>query len=122
MSMSSKTFFAKMLGLLPTTQKEYNDSIEKYGHLLETVVIEDVFMPQIITLLSKNEEKELLEEMFSFFEEVSMDADDDLRNTFLVTVMEVLGNDKVILQVARSYMSKKTYTLQIEADKGLGRL
>ena len=122
MSMNAQTFFKKMLELLPTTQKGYNESIEEYGQLLETVVIEDVFMPEVIALLSKNEETKLLEEMFEFFEEVSINADEDLRSTFLVTVMEILGNEKSIIETSRSYMGEKTYSLQIEADKGLGRI
>lgn len=122
MSMNAQTFFAKILELLPNTQKGYNESIQEYGQLLETVVIEDVFMPEVIALLSSNENTKLLEEIFEFFEEVSVNADEDLRSTFLVTVMEVLGNEKSILEISRCYMGQKTYNLQIEADKGLGRI
>lgn len=122
MSINSKEFFNKMLEFLPATVYEYNNSIEEYGELLETIVIEDVFMPEIIKLLNKNENIKLLEEMFAYFEEVSNSEDKDLLNTFSVTVLEVLGNDKAILKTAQIYMGKKTYQLQIEADKGLGRI
>lgn len=46
----------------------------------------------------------------------------NLLNNFIVTALEILGNDEKILKTARKYMGKKTYDLQIEADRGLGRL
>lgn len=70
-------------------------------------------MPEIIKQIKKNENLKLLEQMFEFFEEVAYFGDEDLLNTFSVTVLEVLGNDKAILQTAREYMEQKTYNLQI---------
>lgn len=122
MSIKSKEFFSKMLEFLPSSVYDYNKSIEEYGELLETVVIEDVFMPEIIKLLNRNEHIKLLGEIFECFEEVSNCEDEDLLNTFSVTVLEVLGNDKAVLKTAQKYMGQKTYTLQIEADRGLGRI
>lgn len=122
MSIKSKEFFNKMLEFFPHTDHDYNKSIEEYGELLETVVIEDVFMPEIIKLLNKNENLKLLGEIFEYFEDISIYGDEDLLNTFSVTVLEVLGNDKAILKSAWKYMGQKTYALQIEADKGLGRI
>ena len=48
-------------------------------------------------------------------------GNENLLNIFSVTVLEVLGNDKEILKTAQTYMGKKTYELQLEADKDLGR-
>jgi len=38
-----------------------------------------------------------------------------------ITILEVLGNDKVILAKAQKYMGAKTKEMQIEADRGIGR-
>lgn len=122
MSIKTKEFFNKMLELLPSTVDEYKNSIKKHGELLETIVIEDIFMPEILKLLSKNENINLLKKIFEYFEKVSNCEDEKLLNVFSVTVLEILGNDKGILGIAQTYMGKKTYELQIEADKDLGRI
>lgn len=49
-SKKSEGFFRIMLEFLPSTGNNYKKSIERYGEVLETVIIEDVFMPGIIKL------------------------------------------------------------------------
>lgn len=122
MSKKSEEFFRTMLEFLPSTNEKYEESLEKYGELLETVVIEDVFMPEIIKMLEKNENKELLERVFKYFEEVSNCNEEQLLNIFSTTVLEVLGNDRTVLKTAQNYMGDKTMKLQIEADRDLGRI
>lgn len=122
MSIKSEDFFKTMLDFLPPTIKEFEKSIDKNGKLLETVVIEDIFMPDIIHLLKENKNKKLLVEIFAYFEDVSNFGDEHLINIFSITTLEVLGNEKEILEVAKKYMGPKTTELQMEADKDLGRI
>ncbi|BFT73589.1 resolvase [Paenibacillus sp. P36] len=121
MRKKSEEFFRIMLKFLPSTGNAYEKSIEHYGEVLETVIIENIFMPEIIKLLSENRNIKLLESIFDFFEEVSNCKDMHLINVFSVTVLESLGNDTTILGVAQEYMGPKTIQLQLEADRGLGR-
>ncbi|MFC9707221.1 resolvase [Paenibacillus sp. NPDC056933] len=121
MSKKSEEFFRVMLEFLPSKSNDYIKSIEVYGEVLETVIIEDIFMPDIIKLLSENRNINLLERIFDYFEEVSNCKDDHLINIFSITVLEILGNDREILRLAQQYMGPKTIQLQIEADRGLGR-
>lgn len=121
MSQKSKEFLEKMQEFFPSTREEYNESIKEYGEILETVVIEDIFMPRIIMLLAENEKSELLKNVFRYFEEIVNGNDLDLVSVFSVTVLECLGNDKRILETAKQYMGPKTMLLQIEADRALGR-
>lgn len=118
----SGMFFEKMQEFFPSTRKEYLESVEEYGEVLETLVIEDIFMPQILRLLAKNEDYELLKRIFEYFEEIVNRNDPHLVNIFSITVLEILGNDKTILDVAKKYMGQKTALLQVEADRALGRL
>ena len=60
--------------------------------------------------------------MFNYFEEIINKDDSHLINIFSVTVLEILGNDKAILEVAKRYMGEKTALLQMEVDRELGRL
>ena len=121
MSKKSEEFFETMLRLLPTTVDKYEKSIKYYGGLLETVVIEDVFMPCIIDLINEEENTKLIKSIFNYFEEISNCKDEHLINIFSITSMEILGNDKKILKTAQKYMGRKTTQLQIQADKNLGR-
>lgn len=118
----SKEFFSKMMDFLPCTVLGYNKSIEKYGKVLETVVIEDIFMPELIKLLAADKEINILNNIFDYFETISNSRDEHLINIFSVTVLEILGNDKRILEVAKKYMGPVTVQLQIEADRDLGRV
>lgn len=116
-----ETFLDKMLVFFQKLNKEYDMHIEKYSERLDTVVIEDVFMPQIISLLENDENNVILKEVFDYFEIVSNNAEYKLLNVFSVTVLEILGNDANILNKAKKYMGPRTTELQIEADKDLGR-
>lgn len=121
MNKKSEEFLRIMLDFLPSTDDAYRKSIADNGEVLETVIIESVFMPEIIKLLSEERNINLLESIFKYFEEVSNDEDAHLMNVFSVTVLEILGNDSSILGTAQKYMGSKTIELQIEADRDLGR-
>lgn len=110
--MSDDRFFDTMLYFFPDTKQDYVDSIERYGERLNTVVIEDIFMPRLIELLKQNKDIERLHSIFDFFEEVSNCDNQVIRNAFEVTVLEVLDIDKNILAIARQYMGLKTAELQ----------
>lgn len=123
--MSDRTveFFEKMQGFFPSVREEYMKSIDEYGELLETIVIEDIFMPRLLTLLRENKNYQLLETIFEYFEEI-VNSNDlyFINNIFSVTVLESLGNDKIILETAKQYMGTKTMLLQKRADRELGRI
>ncbi|MGO4549441.1 resolvase [Paenibacillus sp. 2TAB23] len=122
MNKESKEFLGTLLDFLPSTDDAYRKLIAYYGEVLETVIIEDIFMPEIIKLLSEERNITLLERIFKYFEEVSNDEDPYLKNIFSITVLETLGNDRSILGTAHKYMGTKTIQLQIEADRALGRI
>lgn len=122
MSKTHTEFFEKMQEFFPSTTEAYNKSVKEYGKVLETVVVEDVFMPQILELLNKDTDSQLLENIFTYFEEIVSSDDLHLINVLSITVLEILGNDKKILETAKKYMGKKTKVLQIKANETLGRL
>lgn len=121
MSQKSKEFFEKMLEFFPSAGEEYAESIKEYGEVLETVVIEDIFMPRVLALLAENKNQELLKKVFGYFEEIVNGEDSELINILFITVLEILGNDKRISEAAKQYMGPETALLQIEADRQLGR-
>jgi hypothetical protein len=119
MSKESKEFFSKMLELLPSTYNSYEESVNRFGEVLETVIIEDIFMPEIIKLLRGNENIKLIKEIFEYFEDISNCGDDHLINIFSITVLEILGDDRDILDIAQKYIGPKMKKLLIEAIRGI---
>lgn len=111
-----------MLSFFPSARDEYLKSVERYGEVLESIIIEDIFMPKVIELLNINNDLILLNRIFDYFEDVANCGEEYIINLFTITVLEVLGNDKFILDTAIKYMGPKTKQLQIKADTDLGRI
>ena len=119
---TTEQFMEKMQEFFPVTKERYNESVAEYGEVRVTIIIEDVFMPEIIRLLSADENSPFLEEIFQYIEEIVSDNNVHLIDILSVTMFEILGNDKKILKTALRYMGTKTTMLQLEANKALGRL
>lgn len=122
MCKTTEQFMEKMQDFFPMTRERYNKSVEEYGKVLETVVIEDIFMPEIISLLTTDEYSDLLEKIFRYIEEIVNGNNTHLIDILSVTMFEILGNDRNILKRAQQYMGAKSTMLQVEADKELGRI
>ena len=121
MDNNTEVFFEQMKELLPDTEEKCDESIKLHGELLETVIIEDVFMPEILKLLSDDKKIETLKAVFDYIEKV-VNEDNHLKDILSITIMEILGNDKTVLKTARKYMGDTSIKLQLEADKELGRI
>lgn len=117
----TEIFMDKMQSFLPITREGYSKSVKANGKVLETVVIEDIFMPEIIKLLSTNENSDLLRNIFQYIEELVNGNNSHIIDILSVTMFEILGNDKEILKGAQQYMGPKSIMLQKEVDKELGR-
>ncbi|KQY94712.1 resolvase [Paenibacillus sp. Root52] len=122
MNVKSEEFFRKMIDFLPSSDAAFRESITTYGEVLETIIIEDIFMPEILVLLKEETNIDLIKRIFAYFEEVSTCGDAHLINLLSITALEVLGNDRSILTTAQKYMGLTTTQLQIEADRSIGRI
>ncbi len=121
MMVKSDCFFQEMLKLFPQTILQYEEMKTQYGRVLETVAIEDIFMPYIIDLLESNQDLNLIHDMFDLFERVCRYGEQHLLDVFTTTILESIGNNQDILHKAENYMGPATKLLQIEADKHIGR-
>lgn len=122
MSKRINEFLEKLISFFPSIYDEYVYSKMQYGEILSTVVIEDIFMPRLIETIKQNTDKELLQEIFEYFEVIANTNDTCLKDILCVTILESLGNEEKILKIAREYMGNTTFQLQIEADRALGRI
>lgn len=121
--MSLDDFINKLLYFFPDLRTDVEREIKfDHGKILYTVIIEEVFMPEVVKLLEKESNKEKIVELFNYFEEVSTcDNKVLIENYFSVTVLEILGNDNNILKIAKKYMGPITTKLQRQADLDIGR-
>mgnify|MGYP004552995885 FL=1 len=119
--MTIDDFLKQMTIYFPTIKKELDEHIEEFGERLDTIVIEDIIMPRVIDLMKNLNNEKKIKEIFDYFETVSTEADENLLNIFSITVLEMLGDDKDILEIAKQYMGPITKKYQRDADLDLGR-
>ena len=105
MSKNVREFFEKMQEFFPSTKNAYIESVEEYGEVLETVVIEDIFMPELLTLLAKNEDAELLSNMFNYFEEIINNND-----SHLINILHMFSVLAIMVKKVRSRLKWKIIT------------
>lgn len=115
-------FLKQMTIYFPTIKKELDEHIEEFGERLDTIVIEDIIMPRVINLMKNLKNEKKVKEIFDYFEKVSTEADENLLNIFSITVLEMLGDDRDILEIAKQYMGPITKKYQKDADLDLGRI
>ena len=114
-------FYNRMKIFFPNICSDIEQMMEDNFEGLDTIVIEEVIMPEVLGLLKNDTEPEKTRNIFDFFEDVCINSDEYLNNVFSITALEILGNDKDILEKAQKYMGPVTKKLQKEADIALGR-
>lgn len=119
--MTIENFLEKMISFFSKTKEKLAEHISEYEERLDTIVVEEIIMPEVIALLRENTDEKKLKEIFDYFEDVCINADDYLNNVFSITALEILGNEKTILETAKKYMGPVTIKLQREADLAIGR-
>jgi hypothetical protein len=92
----------------------------------EEEVPHDVFFGYILNPFLEKElvsgkNKSFLQRIFSFLEVIALSQDERVRWVLSTTILEKLGDDKKILQKARSLMGSNTLRMSHEVEKYLGR-
>lgn len=119
---SITNFIDEMIKFFPEIATEIEKTKSDYFEGCDTIIIEDIIMPRVVALLKKNVEFDKLKSVFAYFEIIATCADDKLSDVFSVCCLEILGNEKIILERAKQYMGPITTILQREADMALGRV
>ena len=119
--MNKQMFFSSLFSLFPQACPALETMQAQYGRILETVALEDIYMPLITAELRTEDHPQLLHALFRLLENACSDKNQELRDILSSTILEALGNDHFILQKAQNYMGTVTKQMQIEADRHLGR-
>ena len=74
----------------------------------------DILNNYISTLLRESNDKQQIEKIFEFYEELACSDDMQVRNLLQVTLLEYLWDEKVIYENALKYMLPKTRAINNE--------
>lgn len=82
MKYDNRRFFKRNDKIFSEISKKLDEQISEYGERLDTIVIEDIIMPEVISFLKKDKEEEKLKVIFTYFEDVSTCSNKYLYNVF----------------------------------------
>ena len=115
-------FLKKMLSIFPQNKSAVENMNKTYGKILETVAMEDLFVPCIIDMLVSENDSNEIQGVFDLIENELNENDEHSKNLIQTTILECLGNDRSKLKKAQKNMGSKTKEMQLEADRQLGRI
>jgi len=113
----------ELLQTVPEIKNSYIEEIKCWDGEFPGLhnIFGDIFDPFLNSLLNKNENEELIQRLFDFMESMSKSMDEYIKNVLFVTVLESLGDDKIIYNTSLKYMGDMTKKLSIKVEKGLDR-
>jgi hypothetical protein len=85
------------------------------------VFVGSIFNRYLIEQLSILQNEDLLNRIFDFLESMAVSEDASVREVLTDGILEVLGDDKQILERARAFMKSNTLRMSHEVEKSWGR-
>ncbi|MFD1738096.1 hypothetical protein ACFSCX_16295 [Bacillus salitolerans] len=120
--MEYDTLVIEMLKAFPELRELYEEELEDWDgedpgpHN----IFGEIFNPYLIRQL-KEDKNEKLKLIFKFLEEMAISQNEFVQEVLVCTVLEYLGDDKLLLCRAHDYMEYNTKKLSDEIERGLGR-
>jgi hypothetical protein len=123
--MKYETLIDEALGKFPeirdlAQQKPYWQGNDEHDPLVH-VFFGDVLNRFLIEQLSLMKNVGLLQRIFEFMESMAVSEDKSVRDLLSTGMLEVLGDDKHILERARTLMGSNTLRMSHEIEKSWGR-
>jgi hypothetical protein len=121
--MTYETLVEELLRNIPEVKPMYDKEIEWWDgngpgpHN----IFGDVLNPYLINLLKQDEDIILLKKIFHLLESMAKSEDVLVQEVLECTILERLGDDRIILEKARKYMGKASQKMSNDIEKGLGR-
>lgn len=125
MKLDKFNLIEEMLRAMPDVRLDYEKIIHRFGNEEPGGhnVFGDVVDPYVLSLLSSDiDQSKSLERVFAFFERMATSDDDYVINVLAITDLERLGDDPIILGIARKYMRENTRRISDDIEKGWGRM
>ncbi|QKS72319.1 hypothetical protein FLK61_37435 [Paenalkalicoccus suaedae] len=119
--MNEITFTEYFLKEFPEFEAAYHEHLEDYGELLAHVFYGDDVCLILVKLLKQNNDKQKLKRLFQLLEVMAVEGNEEVQNVLQVSILEVLGDDKEVLQRANFYMGEHTRIASKEIERFWGR-
>lgn len=115
---------SKLLKTFAHMQPEFDEDLKVLGSDFPNrshSVYGQLFNPYIIEVLKNDADANLLQNIFSFVEELASSVNPDDENLVAVTICECLGGEEDILARAREFMGPLTLKLSRDIEIFWGR-
>ena len=121
--MDKDSFMAEFLNYFPEYKVDVEQHLIDYGELLLHVFIGDTLNEKMIVLLNDEiKYKSDLKKMFQLLEDMASEGNPDIKELLSVTILERLGDDKILLKKSYKYMGEKTKKASCSIENFWGRL
>lgn len=111
----------EFLNAFPEYKSAYNEHIEYNNELLPHVFFGETINEDLPVLLEKHCDMEKLKNVFKFMERMATEGDIHVQELLSTTILERLGDNPRLLEVAAVYMGDKTKIALDEIEKFWGR-
>jgi hypothetical protein len=117
-----KMYYAKKyVEIFPEYTQELENHLISYGELLGHVFFGDLINPHLVELLRREVDTDRIEKIFSFINDMYLNGEDDMKNIVVVTILEYLGDDPLILKKAFQFLSEELKQESHNIEKQIGR-
>ncbi|WP_339301626.1 hypothetical protein MKY92_15280 [Paenibacillus sp. FSL R5-0623] len=114
--MDSDILINQFLRLFPEFYDCYIEHLDLNQEFLGHVFFGDEVATYVEGLLRENDDTELIEKFFNFFEWMAIQSDLYIVQVLSTTILYDLGGQSDILQIAQSYMKPQTKRLSQEIE------
>lgn len=114
--MDSDILINQFLRLFPEFYDCYIEHLDLNQEFLGHVFFGDELATYVEGLLRENDDTELIEKFFNFFEWMAIQSDLYIVQVLSTTILYDLGGQSDILQIAQSYMKPQTKRLSQEIE------
>ena len=119
--MTKEQFVAEFVALFPHHKIDYDEHIKDYAKILGHIFWGNVINRPLASLLETNTDKVSIQKYIGFVEHMYALGDDDVKNIVLVTILEYLGDNNVVLKNAFQYFSDDLIEESKQIEEALGR-
>jgi hypothetical protein len=119
MNITEKNAVQEMLKAVPELKQAYKEELELWDGEDPGLhnIFGNVFNPYLVNLLKSGRNREKLERIFSFLEDMAHSSDPEVINVLYVTILERLGGDDGTPVIAQHFMGPKTKIMSQEIEE-----
>lgn len=111
----------KYVEIFPEYKIQLEEHLEDYGELLGHVFFGDIINYDLVELLTTEVDLDRIKKVFDFINDTYANGEEDMQNVIVVTILEYLGDDPIILKKSFKYLSNELKNSSYRVEKQIGR-